>query len=655
MLIAPTPRYQPEKSIESQWDSFRRGLNKLLRDTELQKEEVKEAQNVILVGKGILTPRPGTGDYYQADTSGKVRGLLGVKFANETNELLAVTDAGYLTKKNGNSYTRITGVSFASGYPVEMAMIYDKVYICNGDRTLVKYDGSGLTEYAQLSTPTGLTATKSSGTSGTFKWSWRVTAESQVGETLASNPVVLENLPEELSTTNYVTLSWTAVSAASGVLKGYVIYGREPGDETYLARVAKDVTTWIDDGSNVPSDIAFPPDADTTGGPIAKYIIVHKEKLVLANIKGSPSMVMWSGGGPYIDRFHWSMGGGAKDIDKDNGEVITGITESPEGKIIVFKERSIYQLTLSFDSSLGIVVPTVTKISGAIGALSHRTIKIVENGIFFAGRRAGSGVSLNSLDYEPNILANVLRTAEISARIRPLLEGINMERIEEMHASYYDTKYYWFVPIGATQMRCLIYDRERLAFTGWHTFPNNPACSAVYYDSEGKDHLLYGDGDDGYVTEISKSYLTDKGTPFECIIQLPKEVFGDSYRLKNLLDGFVNFKNPRGTISINIYTEGKDGLTSSSKSITLEGQNPLAGWGSFNWGRTGAITARWSWNPSTMSQGASDIIKYFTLSKSNIRSVYLEIKATGAEFEFLGAKLMANYQGIRSIPAQWRA
>lgn len=650
-------KYKPEKDAEKEYNSFRRGLNALLRDAELQDEELKDAQNVVLEGKGILAPRFGTENYFQASTSDvAVRALQGVEFADGTNELLAITDEGYLVKKNGTSNTLITGASFPSGYASELVQIWNNVYVVNPQRELCRYGGSDIIEYIGIDSPTGLTATKSTGTTGTMTYSWRVSAESEVGETLASTAVTLATLPETLSSSNYVTLNWGAVSAASGVLKGYVIYGREPGDETFLTRVSDDVTSYIDDGTNIPSDIAYLPEADSTAGPKAKYVTVHKQKLILANITGYPSRIMWSGGGPYIDEFHWGSGGGSVDIDRDNGEQITGIIESTEGSLIVFKERSIYQVTLSYNSSLGIVEPTVSRLSSSVGCVSHRSIKMVENAIFFAGARAGGGVSLNSLDYEPNILSATLRTSEISARVRPLLESVQESRYDEISAVYYGNRYYWFLPIGAGVVtRCIIYDRERLAFTGWHTYPNYPLVSTVYYDSDNKDHLVYGDGDDGYVTEVSSTHNTDKGTQFTTRITLPREVFGDPFRLKILKDVFVDFRNVMGTVAVNIIIEQSSGLSTIAKQFTLGGRNSLAGWGSFAWGGPfNGISARYGYNPSTEESAASEAIKYATLYKANIRSAQIEIIAKGAEYEFLGAKLSAGLMGKYYIPSDYR-
>lgn len=634
-----------QQPIEISWNSFRRGLSLLLQDVELGDEEVRKATNLVLKGKGILTQRPGTAEYFLAG-AGKVRAIRPYYPKSGEKQLLALTDLGYLVKKSGASYAILPGASFASGIDAAMAQIYDKIFIASLDVELRRYDGSSILAYAGISRPTNLAATKSSGASGVFNWSWRVSAESDAGETLACEPVELENLPEFLSTENFVTLSWSSVAGAAG----YVIYGRDSGNETFLARVPATNLSYIDDGNNTPSMFVFPPEADFTAGPKGKFLIVFKEKLILANIENNPSRIMWSGGGPNIDKFHWSKGGGYSDVSKDDGEELSGVIEE-EGKVIAFKERSIYQVSLAYNGDLGIVEPTVQRITGALGCVSHRTIIKVENDVFFVGRRAGGGLSINSLGYEPNILSNQLRTSEISARIAPVMETINQERVEEMWAQYYDQIYWLYYPVGASSMRCIGYDRQRLAFIGPFNFPNDPACGAIWYDEQNKEKYLYGDGDDGVVSEISKGYSNDKGDDIAWEFLSKKEVIKDPLRMKNLVSQLYNLRNVKGVVNIEIIVEDKTGISATTKSMSIAGQATYAGWGSFLWG-----IKKWG-SSDQMSRGISnnaDTIKYTNLNKSNIRTFQVKISGTGSRAEIIAIKTLAQMQPATNLPAGWR-
>lgn len=634
------------KPTEIVWNSFRRGVNKLLQDVELNNEEFKRGENVIITGAGIISTRPGSYDYFQAGGSGsKVRTIYPYYKKDGTKQILAFTDDGYFVKQNGSSYTRIPGVSLPSGTNVSMAQVYDADYIASFTQAMMKYDGTSIYQYAGISRPTNVTASKISGASGIFTWGWRVSAESDVGETLASTVVQLTGLPEYLTTTQYAVISWNSVANA----RGYVIYGRDVGNETFLTRIPSTSIQWIDDGNNEPSIFVFPPETDFTAGPKAKYVIAYNEKLIMAYIESNPSRVMWSGGGPNIDKFHWSKGGGYVDISKDDGEVITGLAQF-ENRIIVFKERSIYQLTLTYNGDLGVVEPIVSKISSSIGCIASNTIVAVENDVFFMGRRSGAGVSLNALGYEPNI-ANVLRTSEISARMRPVLEDMNINRASEMFSKYTDSRYWLFYPVGATQMKCLTYDRERLAWTGPHEYPGNPASVGIYYDSSNVERFIYGTTD-GYVVEISDEYQTDRNEQFTWTVETKREFLKDPFKLKNLLTTFYHLRNVNGTVTINVYAEDENGSTVSAGSYTISSTaaSAVAGFGSFAFG-TKAFGG--SKQASIGSASSSiDTIKYSQLYKPNVRSVYISVTGTGSKADIVALKL--TLAETINNPLSWR-
>lgn len=642
-------QFKPAKTLKTEWDSFRRGLNTTLRDNELGDEQVKELQNLILDGKGLATPRPGTDIYFNTGTSGKVRGMFGSKI-DLVNELLAISDMGYLVKKSGTSNSRINGYSWPSGEKIRMIQLQDKVYLTQTNRPLVKYDGYTLTSYTTILAPVSLTVTNLSGVSGTFTWSWRIAFTTDAGRSAVSDPVLLANLPEDLTRTS-VRITWGYPSNTTPYITGVEVYGREQGAESRLTGLANNTNSWIDDGSTLASNIAFMPEFNESGGPNAKYIIKSAGKIVLANIVGATSRIMWSGADVNIGKFHWTRGGGYIDISKDDGQAITGIKEVAENLIVVWKERSIYQVKLSYNSDLGIVEATYTKISDAVGGLSHDTIQAVENDTYFVGLRPGGGVSLNSLGYQSGILAAVLRTAETSAAIRPDLKGINRARRDDMWAIFYDQRYWWFYPIGTSEMKCLVYDYERQGFSGPMSFPDNPIVGAVYYDDTNRDRFLYGDGDDGDITEISATYKDDKGVDFNWRFGTKKEDFGVPDRLKTLLNSFVHIADLTGNpVQVQIYAEDKEGNTTPIKTydITPSAINKHTGWGShafgsFAWGST--IQS----SPSTSS--SRDYRKTVQHNKSQLGAVQVVLSGTGANCKIVQINLEARPE--YGVPSDW--
>src|SRR3990167_1865775 len=196
------PKWTSPKELEAEYNTWRKGLNTLLRKSEVDKAELTQMDNLFLIGSGIPTKRWGSEDYFLSGVTGYGRGLIPIKNATNDNiEVLAITDWGFLTKKNNASYTMITGASWASGYNVEGTQLANNVYLVSEQREMVRYDFTSLTGFPTLAIPTSLSASNISGATGLTTWSWRVTATSRVGETLGATAISLASLPQDLSKT----------------------------------------------------------------------------------------------------------------------------------------------------------------------------------------------------------------------------------------------------------------------------------------------------------------------------------------------------------------------------------------------------------------------------------------------------------------------
>jgi hypothetical protein len=641
--------YKPPKTLQLDWVSFKNGLNTLLRQTEIKDSELAQMDNLKLVGQGVPTKREGSDNYFLtspsvATGSQMVRGLKGVLFASGVsgaNELLAISDWGMLVKKSGAAYSIILGASYASGYNVEMEQIYNQVYIVNGKNYLTKYSGVSVYGYVPLSRPTGVTCTNLSGVSGTFTRSFRVSAFNPVGETLSSEPVLISNTPQDLAETT-LRLHWTTSSPASSVA-GYGIYGYDQGDERFITSVDPSTLQYDYQGIPDPSMLVFPQTADTTSGAIAKYIITHKDKLVLGNLEGFPSRISWSGGGTNVDKFNWRYGGGYIDIDKDAGDEVTGLIEYQDS-FIVFKERSVWQITLSASGEL--VVPTVKMLIRGVGAVSHRTIQHVENDVFFLSRKG-----VFTIGNEPNYL-NVLRTNEVSARIRPLFSTLTPTQLQSACAVYQDNKYRLSFPSGGSTKnnKEVVYDRERMAWVGPNTYPAVPNVYTVYYDTDNKENLVWGDAKDNFVTLFSSAYSNDKGVKIQTALLTKKTAFDNFFSFKQVKNIFTNWRNVSGSPFVNIILEGRDGATQSAESFTIVSSTSGVGWGFDKWG-----TTKWGNTLGAGSAaGSNDLAKRTRLNRIG-RTVQVEITTTGNndKYELLAIQIQAQQLGAGIIPSSW--
>lgn len=635
------PNFKSPATVPLDWDNFRGGWNNLLRQTELNKNELALATNLMLKGLGVPTKRWGTEDYFMGSPTGYGRGVFSIKSAAGVSELLSISDWGIMVKKNGASYTPITGVSWASGYNMSAVQLYNKVYFTNGQRELTRYDFSSLVGFPTLSRPGGVSATNFSGATGTRVVAYRITATSRVGESAGSDSISLATLPQVLANTQ-IHVQWTPVSAASGDLTGYNVYRGDPGDETLLTSVGNEVTKFIDYGLSG-SRLIQPPTADTTGGPVAKYIIRFQDRLVMAGIPGNPTKVLISGRAPYHERFDASYGGGDVLVAPDEGQDITGLAVVGE-RIIVTKEKSLYEITLNIVDvgNESFLEPIVKLLTSSQGCSSHYSIVAVDNDLFFANREG-----IYVLGYEPNIL-NVLRTNELSAKIRTFFESLSYYDIQNCSAEYHDRKYVLTFP---NARRTIIFDRERAAFMGPWPTPFGMGRLLKHVDTDGTTRLVASDSSDNFITLFNPMGTDDKGTAFATALKTKREQFGAWELFKTMEDIYFQFRSVTGSVNINILLENRDGVLESAKSLTVNGAAQLGqtGWGTDLWG-----TADWGDTNNDPGTTSDELPKRTILSK-DFRSFQIEVSTENAvdNYELLGIRSTVRAQGPGSVPYLW--
>lgn len=645
------PKFNPPKESVVNWNTWRKGWNSLLRENELDGAEMATATNLILTGSGVPTKRWGSRDYFVSSPSSSgytTRFVMPIKDADDNREVLALTDWGFLVKKSGTSYTMITGASWPSGSNVEGAQLGGKVYLVSSQREMTRYDFSTLVSFATIGIPQNLLATNMSGASsldarGETTWSWRVSAIGKSGgETLASTPVSLASLPQELAKTT-VRVFWNAVSAASGDMLGYNIYRGHPGDEKWVGGTGPLSTTFDDFGQIIDNSFRVPPTGDGTGGPKAKYIIRFQDRLILAGIVGEPTKVLISGRWPFHERFDWYAGGGDVLIEPDSGHNITGLGIHQE-KLVVFKESSVWQVTLTLVQAGQVFVldPQYKLLTASQGCSSHRSIVPVENDLMFANRR---GVYI--LRYEPQLLT-ILNANEISAKIRPYFESLSEADHTTSAGAYLDKKYILSFP-NAKESVC--FDRERLAFTGPWPTPYGLRQWAKFIDAQGLERWIAADSTDSKVTEFRASYPDDKDNSINTVFKSKKEDFGDWTLYKTVNEVFMNFRSIRGTVAVNIYLEERSGKTIVAKSftITATGSSGTSGWGTDLWGNI-----PWGLTGNEPQTQDDETPKKAFIYKTS-RFFQIEVRTSGKtdNYELLGVTSIAIPQARGNSPSSW--
>lgn len=645
-LNIPAQAFKPAGTVEVSYEGFNGGLNTFFVDTEIKRNEMATAENTMLIGKGVLTGRWGSENYFLAG-SGNVK-LLDEYSNVQTgqSDLLAITDAGYLVKKSNASYAIITGASFASGSIVSGAQLGNNYYIVNSGSNMVRYNGSNLIPYSGVSTPVMSGVSRLSGASGTTTWSYRLTALTASGETLPSNAVLLSNSPADYTLLNNF-VSWSTVSAASGLLTGYALYRGLPGEETLIATLGTSATNYIDIGSPQ-SDTIFPPTTDTTKGPRAKYIKRFEDRLVVSGIYNDPTMVMISGKYPYQDRFNWNYGGGYIRVAPDSGDEIMGVEiagttsigATTNSSILVFMKEKSYQMILpTVELGTFLVLNPLYQEIAPVGASSFNGITNIRNNTFYFGREG-----INTVGAEAAYL-NQVRTKEVSARIRPTVQSYTDDIKASATGGYMDYKYL----LSFNNKETIVYDYERACFAGIWKTPFTIVKWYKYVGTDGVENYLAG-ADDGYVKKFSAVVHTDNGTKINKIIRFKREDFNRFNVMKTIQSFYLLFRNISGTVNVNFIIEDKNGLRTIAKSINIESTTGRTGWGNSMWG-----IKKWGQTINSVVAFLGDIIRWGYLYKT-ARTLQLEITTTEtlSNFEFVNFKATAQYQPEGSLPPSYR-
>jgi hypothetical protein len=634
------------------WKSWIRGLNTLQSPVNIKDNELATATNVILSDEGHPTRRDGTGNFGDSISATTVPSLVPHYDKSGTNVLLAIASGyGYIRNdSNGSMATVSSAASWPSSTAFNWAMLNNVTYIASDVDPLTKFDGTYLTRFTTITSPTGLAVARGASlASGQFKYSYKITAENTIGETTASTAVTVQvdknrnewNFDPSSPNSNYsVNLTWNTVS---GAIK-YNIYGVEEGYETYLDSVQTGLS-YRDYGIKTPSVLFSAPTGNSTDAPRGEYVKTYKSSLFIAGDPTEPSRLYYSAGVDKPDSFTISDGGGWIDINRNADDGVIRGLGIYQDSMIIFKEYSIWKF--DFTTSL---IPSLSLIKNGLGAISHKTIIPVENDLFFAGKSIGASPGIYVLGNEPNFV-NIIRTNELSARVRPEVTVTN-ENYEKSCAVYSDNKYYWFFASGSSTYNdtAIVYDRERLGFTKFNSvYVHNPL---VWRDSDNDEKFIYGDGNDKRVTEYGSTYSTDKGTAISWEIrtkQQQNKIMSQYERTK-----WVNFmlKNPIGNLTFNFYHDND--IVSYSTDAGVPDTNTAFGYWQFGVGQFGTTDTSSSSTTSDIRNlkfpihrtGTSAIANTFGIGISGT-SALSNMTLLGTEFE--RKEMSKNYRDFNDV------
>lgn len=350
--------------------------------------------------------------------------------------------------------------------------------------------------------------------------------------------------------------------------------------------------------------------AGVTTQPSRLYISVGTDASDFTNADNTPTGVIWGTEAPGTTVATGTGTGSAIaqfiDISKNDGDKITGLAKFQE-VLIIFKERSIYQLTMDATG-----VPTVQLVTKNYGCVSHRSIDNVENDVFFLSR---NGVYV--LGNEPNFF-NVIRTNELSARITPIIQTINEAYYTKATALFNQYVYMVGIPTGGstTNSEVITYDRRYQAWSRWTHL--TPEAFCIYTNSSNEDEVYFTSATTNKIYKFTVGTYSANGSAISARWASKAFDLQDFASYKRWIDVTIFFRQLSGVITIEILTDNGDIVKTATVSGLSDGGIGSEMWGEYLVG--GAVSTSTS---STAS--ATNNVPYRLKISTKARSIKLRI------------------------------
>ena len=537
--------------------SFRGGVSTLLDDAKIKNNQAIEATNLMQVQDGVWKVRWGTENYGQAISGEtKILGIAEYLTSAGARELIAVggTTGKIFKSVDGGAWSQIGSLTLNTSAQLDFLQTNSLLYIANGVDNLVRYNGTTLIQYTGLSAPTLSTVARSGSLSaGAFTYFYKVTALNEVGETIGSNELsTTVNIDRDLwSGTNHIDVTWTAVLGATR----YQVYiGEETNKELLLVDTIN--TTYKDDGTVTVNSYVLVPQDNTTTAPKFSELSLVGNRVWGTKDTVNKYRVYWSSSIDSGVAFSNYYGGGWVDLNPGGRELpvwvgsyrtgkgdnaTTVLCSSPEGVGAVWQ---IALDTLTVADVTG-VVPVVQQVVGTIGTESPKAVVTAMDSLVFANKRA-----VYNLGNKQQIF-NVLATDEMSVNIRPSYRDLDLTKLQNMCAYWYDGKiFYSATEKGSTENSMIfIYDIERQNWSWKWTIGVNQFLE--YTDSTKTSHFIGIKPNSNRLIKFNPNVTTDLGQAFRTSYTSGLIAVSDNTKIwAKLKDIIFELGRPKGTIQV---------------------------------------------------------------------------------------------------------
>ena len=493
--------------------SFSGGQASGLQSDLLAENQVKELVNMTLSPRGSLETRTGATAFCTTATSA-IGSIGGMRYYDTAlNEYLLTVTQGtfYSIDSNGSAEAHAPdqewgsasvlwnnrstewedGFTSAIDASVSMAQFNDKMYAADGDGDLHYFAGSTVTR--QGAKLRAITVTS--------------------GGTGYTSATALVQYPGLTGTAPSIT-----TTVAGGAVTGVVVvdggsgYSRAPS------------VTIIGNGSGATAT------ATVSTPPTNIRILINTGNRLFAVGSGSQRNTLYCS--DILDASVWDSANSVV-INGDDGDEITAIVPYYQNRIIVFKNRRVFQVTIP-ETMTSAADWTISLISNNTGCVAEGTAVQVSSDIFFLSDNGIRSLTRSAADDFSSV------GIPISEVVKDVIQSINPAKIGISTAAFYDNRYFLAIPTGSNDYNdtILVYNTALNAFEGTWT-PQVMQFALTNFDSQGL--RLAGKSTTGIILQYfgykSPSALTasdyaDNGATYESSVRTKDFNFGDPFSLK---------------------------------------------------------------------------------------------------------------------------
>lgn len=453
--------------------------------------------------------------------------------------------------------------------------------------------------YVALTTPAAPTLNTDNTAGSGFPITYRVTWNSTVGETAASNALTVDTAKDrELwSGTDNVIINLPTV--VGSVVSVNVYAGTVAGFEFLIAKGIDPTTaTFKDDGTLAQDTTRLYPTVNSTAGPKVKTGAVINGRAFLVGDKDSPYKV-WNGGDPGFELdFSPANGGGYSLVGNGSKDLPIVIKSFRDGK-------GTPQITVLCQGTNGrgkrfIMTPDSVTVGTTVLSFYDVQEDSGQDGTESPDGVVGYGTDLHYPSRDgfkttgtlPQI-QNVLSTRRTSNTIQPDLKNLNNSAMDKCVGLAFEGRLYWALPVNSdsnNEIWILDLDRKGAWMKPWSIAAD---WMWLYNDNTGNTHHLILHNN--VIYDLTYSALTtDDGMAFLTSGQSGEIYFSDDKRMwVQLLQVIIVLAKPQGEMNWQITGKTEDSaLQALGDPTTFMAaiNSSVAGWGEVNryisgWGR----------------------------------------------------------------------